>query len=70
VAVAHIWESGDNWWFRSGQTAPTISVIEKPSESYDAYHERKKREENRRRVSFGFSRVLDEQKPAKRRRRH
>jgi hypothetical protein len=41
---------------------PTIQVIERPAESYDAYHERKKREERDgepRKVPFGFGRVLE-----------
>jgi hypothetical protein len=39
---------------------PTISVIEAEKESYSEYHERKKREEGRKRVPFGFGRVLEE----------
>jgi hypothetical protein len=42
---------------------PTINVIERPAESYDAYHERKKKEERDgepKRVPFGFGRVLEE----------
>lgn len=43
---------------------PTISVIERPSESYDDYHKRKKKEERDgkpKRVPFGFARVLEEE---------
>jgi hypothetical protein len=42
---------------------PTIAVIERPAESYDAYHQRKKREEEHgepRKVAFGFARVLED----------
>jgi hypothetical protein len=54
-------ESGDNWWLTSGLLAPTITVIEQPVESYDSYHERKKREESGRRVPFGFARALHDE---------
>lgn len=55
-------ESGENWelWW-SGRVAPTIYVIEPVNQSYDDYHERKKKEEaGARKVPFGFSRALDE----------
>ena len=56
-----IFESGENWYANSGLSAPTISVIDRPEESYDEYHERKVREQGARRVRFGFARVLDEE---------
>jgi hypothetical protein len=52
--------SGQNWYERPSGHTPTIHIIERPSESYDAYHERKKREEDKPRVPFGFARVLVE----------
>lgn len=39
---------------------PTIHVIERAEESYNEYHERKKREESKKRVPFGFARALEE----------
>lgn len=54
--------SGWNWYVRDGGGyRPTISVIDRPAESYDAYHERRKREEGARRVPFGFARALLEE---------
>lgn len=53
--------SGQNWYWRSGVGHPTIAVIERPSESYDAHHERKKREEGAPRVPFGFARALPQE---------
>jgi hypothetical protein len=50
--------SGQNFYMRPSGYAPTISVIEKPTESYAEHHERKSREEGARRVPFGFSRAL------------
>jgi hypothetical protein len=50
--------SGQNWYETAGRPGATIYVIERPSESYDAYHERKTREKGRRRVPFGFARAL------------
>jgi hypothetical protein len=64
--------SGQNWYLRPEGWAPTISVIEAPQESYDAYHERMKREESGKKVPFGFARELDapvRKPPAKRRKR-
>lgn len=55
--------SGQNWYRKSGQNAASIYVIEKPAETYDQYHERKKREEEQekpRRVPFGFSLPAEE----------
>lgn len=46
------------WWLVAPSDRATISVIDKPSESYSEYYERKKREEGARRVPFGFSRAL------------
>lgn len=53
-------DSDDRWELTSGLAAPTIAVIELPVESYDAFHERKKREEGAPRRSFGFGRILDD----------
>jgi hypothetical protein len=53
-------DSDDRWEMTSGLAAPTIAVIERPAESYDQHHERKKREEGAPRRSFGFGRVLDD----------
>lgn len=50
--------SGQNWYETSGLKVPTIAVIEPASESYDDYHERKKREQDAERLPFGFSRAL------------
>ncbi len=50
--------SGQNWWERPAYHRPTIAVIEPPSESYDAYADRREREKGARRVPFGFSRAL------------
>lgn len=49
--------------YRVVYTRPTISVIEKPAETYEQYHQRKKREENDgepKKVPFGFARALVE----------
>lgn len=53
--------SGQNWYQRANGYTQSINVIEKPSESYDAYHERKKRTENARTVPFGFARALKDE---------
>jgi hypothetical protein len=43
---------------------PTIQVIERADESYDEYHERKKKEESgARKVPFGFLRALSDEEP-------
>lgn len=58
--------SGVNWYYRR-QDQPTIYVIERPSESYDDYHERMKREDGREKVPFGFARAVprpDTERPA------
>ena len=52
--------SGQNWYETPSVYVRTMSIIEAPADSYDAYHERKKREEGRKRVPFGFARALED----------
>lgn len=60
---------GQNWFMESGGwSPPSIHVIERPAESYDAYHDRKKAEDDgARKVRVGFARVLDEDPPKRKR---
>jgi hypothetical protein len=60
--------SGDEWRWRltsGGLPHHTISVIEKPSESYEGYHQRKVKEEGAEREPFGFARALPKSKRKK-----
>lgn len=51
------------WRLRAPVAHPTISVIERTSESYDEYADRRAREKDAVRVPFGFGRVLDQEPP-------
>lgn len=55
--------SGQPWHLKSGLVAPTIAVIERNAESYAEYHERRKAEESKRSVPFGFARALIDEEP-------
>lgn len=52
--------SGQNWYCRPSGAPTTIAVIDREKESYEEYHQRKKREEAGRVVPFGFARELEE----------